>query len=83
MVEAGSGSRANRARTSLALSQFTVPLPRRIEHAFDGDVVVAIVLGEVAHHHVEAWLASHLEPGWRPRRDCKRCWRAGSRRAVR
>lgn len=51
------GYGANRARISLALSEFTVPLLSGIYHAFEGDVVAAIVLGEIAHRNVEAWLA--------------------------
>jgi hypothetical protein len=57
MVKARSGYQANRARISLALSEFTVPLLGRIYHAFDGDMVAAMVLGEIAHRNVEAWLA--------------------------
>jgi DNA-binding transcriptional ArsR family regulator len=43
----------------LALSEFTVPLLSRIYHAFEGDMVAAIVLGEIAHRNVEAWLAEY------------------------
>jgi hypothetical protein len=43
----------------LALSEFTVPLLSRIYHAFDGDMVAALVLGEIAHRNVEAWLAEY------------------------
>jgi hypothetical protein len=56
------GYQANRARVSLALSQFTVPLLSRIYHAFEGDMVAAIVLGEIAHRNVEAWLAEQQNP---------------------
>ncbi len=59
MVKTSSGYEANRARISLALSEFTVPLLSRIYHAFDGDMVAALVLGEIAHRNVEAWLAEH------------------------
>lgn len=59
MVKASPGYEANRARISVALSQFTVPLLSRIYHAFDGDMVAAIVLGEIAHRNVEAWLNQH------------------------
>lgn len=62
MVKTSPGYEANRARISLALSQFTVPLLSRIYHAFDGDMVAAIVLGEIAHRNVEAWLAEHHNP---------------------
>ncbi len=62
MVKARPGYQANRARISLALSEFTVPLLSRIYHAFDGDMVAAIVLGEIAHRNVEAWLADHQNP---------------------
>jgi hypothetical protein len=46
----------------VALSEFTVPLLSRIYHAFDGDMVAAIVLGEIAHRNVEAWLAEYGNP---------------------
>jgi hypothetical protein len=62
MVKASPGYEANRARISLALSQFTVPLLSRIYRAFDGDMVASIVLGEIAHRNVEAWLADHQNP---------------------
>lgn len=57
------GHQANRARLSVALSQFTVPYLTRVYHAFDGDVVTAIVLGEIAHRNVEVWLSdlAHAE----------------------
>jgi hypothetical protein len=56
MVKSAPGYLANRARISLALSQFTVPLLSRIYAAFDGDMVAALVMGEIAHRNVEAWL---------------------------
>lgn len=56
------GFEVNRARISVALSQFTVPLLSRIYLAFDGDMVTAIVLGEIARRNVEAWLASQENP---------------------
>ena len=62
MIKAKPGYRTNRARVSLALSEFTVPLLSRIYHAFDGDMVAAIVLGEIAHRNVEAWLAEQQNP---------------------
>jgi hypothetical protein len=62
MVKASPGYETNRARISLALSQFTVPLLSRIYRAFDGDMVASIVLGEIAHRNVEAWLADHQNP---------------------
>ena len=62
MVKTSPGYDANRARISLALSEFTVPLLSRIYHAFDGDMVAAIVLGEIAHRNVEAWLAEYENP---------------------
>ena len=46
----------NRARISVALSKFTVPLLSHIYQDFHGDMVAAIVLGEIAHRNVEAWL---------------------------
>ena len=62
MIKAIPGYQANRARISLALSEFTVPLLSRIYHAFDGDMVAAIVLGEIAHRNVERWLADDQNP---------------------
>ena len=62
MVKSSPGYEANRARISLALSQFTVPLLSRTYQAFKGDMVAAIVLGEIAHRNVEAWLADHENP---------------------
>jgi hypothetical protein len=59
VVKTSPGYEANRARISLALSEFTVPLLSRIYHAFDGDMVAALVLGEIAHRNVEAWLAKY------------------------
>jgi hypothetical protein len=53
------GYEVNRARISLALSEFTVPLLSRIYHSFDGDMVASLVLGEIAHRNVEAWLAEY------------------------
>lgn len=62
MVKTSPGYEVNRARISLALSEFTVPLLSRIYHAFQGDVVAAIVLGEIAHRNVEAWLVRYENP---------------------
>lgn len=62
MVKTSPGYEVNRARISLALSEFTVPLLSRIYHAFDGDMVAALVLGEIAHRNVEAWLAEYDNP---------------------
>lgn len=62
MVRDKQGFEVNRARISVALSQFTVPLLSRVHHAFDGDMMAAIVLGEIAHRNVEAWLASQENP---------------------
>jgi hypothetical protein len=62
MVKTRPGYEANRARVSLALSEFTVPLLSRIYQAFDGDMVAAIVLGEIAHRNVETWLAEQQNP---------------------
>jgi hypothetical protein len=59
MVKSAPGYALNRARISLALSQFTVPLLSRIYSAFHGDMVAALVMGELAHRNVEAWLAQH------------------------
>lgn len=59
MVKTSPGYEANRARISVALSEFTVPLLSRIYRAFDGDMVAAIVLGEIAHRNVETWLAEY------------------------
>ena len=62
MVKNRVGYDANRARIALALSEFTVPLLARIYRAFDGDMVAALVLGEIAHRNVEWWLAEHGNP---------------------
>jgi len=62
VIEATPGYQVNRARISLALSEFTVPLLSRIYQAFDGDMVAALVLGEIAHRNVESWLAEHENP---------------------
>ena len=59
MVKDSPGFDVNRARILVALSQFTVPLLSRIYQAFQGDMVAAIVLGEIAHRNVEDWLADH------------------------
>jgi hypothetical protein len=56
------GFDANRVRISLALSQFTVPLLSSVYRQFAGDVVAAIVLGEIAHRNVEAWLNDERNP---------------------
>lgn len=56
----------------MALSQFTVPLLSRIYAAFDGDMVAALVLGEIAHRNVEAFLkqlADSEDPLYDPNRD--------------
>lgn len=62
MVKSSPGFEINSARISLTLSQFTVPLLTRIYRAFKGDMVCAIVLGEIAHRNVEAWLADPANP---------------------
>jgi hypothetical protein len=62
MVKSAPGYAINRARVSVALSQFTVPLLSRIYASFDGDMVAALVMGELAHRNVEAWLAQHQNP---------------------
>jgi hypothetical protein len=62
MVKSTPGYAINRARISLTLSQFTVPLLSRIYAAFDGDMVSALVMGEIAHRNVESWLANHQNP---------------------
>ncbi len=72
MVKTSPGYAANRARISVALSQFTVPLLSRIYAAFDGDMVAALVLGEIAHRNVEAFLkqlADSEDPLYDPNRD--------------
>jgi hypothetical protein len=76
MVKSAPGYAANRARISLALSQFTVPLLSRIYAAFDGDMVAALVMGEIAHRNVEVWLGQQdntEDPLYSPdpaRREC-------------
>ena len=62
MVKSSPGFEVNNARISVTLSQFTVPLLMRTYHAFKGDMVCAIVLGEIAHRNVEAWLAKADNP---------------------
>jgi hypothetical protein len=62
MIKSAPGYAVNRARISLALSQFTVPLLSRIYAAFDGDMLSALVMGEIAHRNVESWLAKHENP---------------------
>jgi hypothetical protein len=62
MINTSPGYAFNRARISVTLSQFTVPLLSGIYKAFDGDMVCALVLGEIAHRNVEAWLADHDNP---------------------
>ena len=62
MVKNRPGYDSNRARIALALSEFTLPLFSRTYHAFGGDMVAAIVLGEIAHRNVEAWLANPDRP---------------------
>ena len=41
---------------SFAMSGFTLPLLRSIYSVFKGDIVMAMVLGEIATHNVGAWL---------------------------
>lgn len=62
MIKTSPGYELNRARISVALSRFTVPLLSQTYRAFDGDVAAAIVLGEIAHRNVEAWLAQQHNP---------------------
>lgn len=62
MVKSSPGFEVNSARISVTLSQFTVPLLMRTYRAFQGDMVCAIVLGEIAHRNVEAWLANAENP---------------------
>jgi len=62
MVKSAPGYAVNRARISLALSRFTVPLLSRIYASFHGDMVAALVMGELAHRNVEAWLLQHQNP---------------------
>lgn len=62
MQKSHPGYSVNRDRISVALSEFTVPLLSRIYRAFDGDIVAAIVLGEIAHRNVEAWLSDYGNP---------------------
>jgi hypothetical protein len=48
--------KSERHRVSLAMSGFTLPLLRSIYSVFKGDIVMAMVLGEIATHNVGAWL---------------------------
>lgn len=50
--------KVERHRVSLAMSKFTLPLLRAIYSKFEGDLVMAMVLGEIATHNVGAWLSS-------------------------
>ena len=50
--------KVDRHRVSLAMSRFTLPLLRAIYSKFQGDLVMAMVLGEIATHNVGAWLSS-------------------------
>ena len=50
--------KSERHRVSLAMSKFTLPLLRAIYSSFQGDLVMAMVLGEIATHNVGAWLSS-------------------------
>lgn len=54
--------KTDHARISVTLSQFTVPLLARIYRAFDGDMVAAMVLGELAHRNVLDWLSKEANP---------------------
>lgn len=45
-----------RHRITLALSEFTLPLMLDVYQRFDGDVVAAIVLGEIGVRNVGGWL---------------------------
>jgi len=42
----------NRAFITLVMNDFFLSYLLRVYHAFDGDVVMAIVLGTIAHHNV-------------------------------
>ena len=68
MVKAMRGYQTNRARISVALSQITVPLLSRIYRAFNGDMVAAIVLGEIAHRPKRAIPIVHQDEGPPPMR---------------
>jgi hypothetical protein len=45
----------------LTVNMFIVRHLIRVYHAFDGDLLEAIVLGEVAHHNVSSYLAATAE----------------------
>jgi predicted transcriptional regulator len=47
---------AQRYRISVALSEFTLPLLRRLYGAFDGDLILAMIYGEIGIHNAGAWL---------------------------
>lgn len=55
-IKTSPGYGVNRARISLASSEFTVPLLSRIYRAFDGDMVAALVLGEIGYRSAEGFL---------------------------
>lgn len=62
MVKKHSGADRQSPRVLMTLSHFTVPLLSRIYRAFHGDMVAAIVLGEIALRNTEAWLCDHGNP---------------------
>ena len=48
---------AQKHRISFAMSSFTLPLLRSVYQAFGGDILLCIVLGEIAVHNAGRWLA--------------------------
>ncbi|MDE2158494.1 MAG: hypothetical protein KGJ30_06200 [Burkholderiales bacterium] len=58
-VESNRRPHEQRQRIEHALSSFTVPMLLRTYHAFDGDLIAAIVLGEIGLRNIGAWLANN------------------------
>ena len=48
---------AQKHRISITMSGFTLPLLRGVYQAFGGDILLCIVLGEIAVHNAGRWLA--------------------------
>jgi len=51
------GYERQRHRITQTISKFTLPLMIDIYHRFDGDLIAAIVLGEIGVRNVGAWLS--------------------------
>ena len=53
----GTQFQTQKHRISFAMSSFTLPLLRGIYEAFGGDILLCIVLGEIAARNAQRWLA--------------------------